>query len=234
MKATAKFQKKSMQMILSIMFMVLCCAIAVAKPGPRAYHGQPTYFGYEIGLVSQHYVLESNIQQLQQLHVSNDGVKLGIKWANTRAAFRSHVAAYYAGSSMPYSINMLEGGMSGNLYLLRMQQKVVSHKFEPYALLSVSYQGAQFFGSYLEHDQTSKSTSRETRIGQVSWVNAGIGAGVELQLESETHQFLHFFAEAKYGVPFMFNGSNSDLSQTTSKSPYTITLGASFGKFKYH
>jgi len=191
----------------------------------------PKYFGYEIGVGIEHQTLSSSISQLKNLQVAMHGATVGVKLANTRGAVRATGGLYYSGENVPYTIDMIKGGLSGSVYLLRLK-KVVYRSFEPYALMSFTYQQTKFLGTYLNDDNKNRSVSEEPELGRINWCAASIGAGVEFQLENQAYQFIHFFAEAKYGVPLSMTSSNVDFAKTQINAPLTITVGMSFGKFK--
>ena len=192
---------------------------------------RPLYFGYEIGVGVQGYTLKSNISRINNLHVLREGGYAGIKLGGNRVALRANAGLYYSDASVGYSIDHLEGTVSGNIYLLRLG-KVKSHMFEPYFVGSVTYQRAKFFGSYLQTEQKNYSYGNERELGSVRWYSGEVGAGIELQLHNDNLQFLHFFAEAKYGSPFSYNSSNVGYSQTFIKAPVALTVGVTFGRIR--
>lgn len=194
---------------------------------------KPIYFGYEIGVGAEFQNLTSDIPQLQHLALHMEGATVGIKLANTRGAIRAMGGLFYSGGNVPRTIDMLKGGVSGNLYLLRLKE-VVYRTFEPYALVSLTYQQTKFYGTYLHDDNRKKnnSMSEEPELGKVHSATTSLGAGVEFQLENDRYQFIHFFAEGKYSTPIFTKGSNNDFSQTQINTPFTLSIGMSFGKFK--
>lgn len=233
MKTITQSMKMSGQLLVAFALILSYSSTATAQNEGHGSGGSKNsfYFGYEISINVQYHRLESTIPQLQNLQVNKQGGAFGIKIGNKYAALRAHAGLAYSGASVKYSINMMEGGVSSNIYLLRIKNGT-PHTFEPYALMSVVYQRAKFFGTYLKDDQTNKSMSEGPELGVLSWCNAGAGAGVEFQLHNETLQFLHFFAEAKYGIPFLYNSSIDEFSQTRVKTPMTFSIGVSFGKFR--
>ena len=235
MKTGIQLQEVGKKLHMAWMAVLICTSVTIAQDDSKYMEiRRPVYFGYELALSRQQGILQSNIPQLQQLRVGDNGATLGVKLANSKGALRAHMGTYYSCASTPYSINLLEAGVTGNIYLLRLgnKEQVQYHSFEPYALVSVMYQRAQFFGTYLHGDNNNRSVCNEPKLGSLGWVNAGTGLGVEYQLENNKLEFIHLFAEAKYGVPFMSRSSNTDFAQTTMKTPLTFALGICFGKFR--
>lgn len=234
MKTIIKTPKNSGQIVLVLLFTLVCSSISFAQLATTP-HGvnikRPLFFGYEIGIGVQSYSLKSNISRINNLNVLREGGYVGIKLANKRVALRANAGLYYSDASVGYSIDHLDGTVSGNIYLLRLG-KAHPHTFEPYALVALSYQRAAFFGSYLETGPQNNSYGNEHKLGSVRWYSGEVGAGVEFQLLNDNLQFLHFFAEAKCGMPISYSSSNADYSQTYISVPVAFTLGVTFGRIR--
>lgn len=193
---------------------------------------KPVYFGYELAYSIRSFQLNSDIERIDGLQVIQEGVTLGVKWSTTRTFIRGFAGLYYSSDAVPYSIDLIEAGFTGSYFLLR-NKRAKFHTFEPYALVTMRYQQARFFGNYLNAEGGNMSTSEEKKLGCVGWISPALGAGVEFQLENEHRNFIHFFLEGKAGMPLKYFSSCNDFSKTTVESPYSFTLGVSFGKFKY-
>lgn len=193
----------------------------------------PVYFGYEVAYSIRSYQINSNIEKIDGLQVIQEGVTLGAKWGTARTSVRGFAGLYYSSDAVPHSIDLIEAGFTGSYYLLR-NKRAKFHTFEPYALFTMRYQQARFFGNYLNAEgESNMSTSEEKKLGCVGWISPAIGAGVEFQLENENRQFIHFFLEGKAGMPLKHFSSCDNFSKTNVETPYSFTLGVSFGKFKY-
>ncbi len=197
--------------------------------GPPKY---PVYRGFEITLGFPTYTLQSSIPQLNRLEATFIGSTLGGVLANHLGKIKANVGMYYSGSSVPYTINMLQGGISGSIYLLRLKQ-VRFHAIEPYATVGVSHQQAKFFGTYLHQDvYTNASVTTEPLLGRAGWTQLSVGTGFEFQLVNGNHQFVHLFVESCYGIPFEFDRSQGEFANTRNRNPWGITLGVNFGVSK--
>lgn len=190
-----------------------------------------TYFGYEISVGAQYQTFTSQLQQIHNLPVTELGARAGVRIANTIGALRAFAGLHYADANVPYTIDMLEGGLSSQVYLLRLNKRAY-HTLEPYAGAGIIYQQAQFYGTYLSTEHTNKSVSEEPYLGHVSWLQAHAALGIEYQLESESQHFLHFFLEARAGTPFLFHASNRAFAGTEAETPIGFQFGVSFGKFR--
>lgn len=226
------FRISPKQMLAIIVIILSILALSPLSAQTKRNTLRPVYTGYELAFGVQHFTLNSNIPQLNQKVVIQQGVTAGIKMSNTRAAIRATAGLYYSDGSFPYSLDILEGGFTGSYYILRTNKRTKYHTIEPYILLSTRYQQATFFGSYLEADHQNKSTSNEKKIGSVSWFNSAVGGGFEFQLENKQRQFIHFFLEGKIAVAKQYMSSDEAFTETYIQSPITWTLGMSFGKFR--
>jgi hypothetical protein len=223
-------------LVLGLSILSLTAAVGQSpQPGfndrqePSKY---PVYRGFEIALGFPTYTLQSNIPQLDHLQATFIGSTLGGVLANQVGKVKANIGVYYSGSSVPYTIDMLQGGISGNLYLLRLNQ-VKFHLVEPYATVGLSHQQAKFYGTYLHQDgYTNSSVSTEPLLGRTGWTQLSMGTGAEFQLENDNDRFIHLFTELCYGVPFQFDRSAGEFAKTRNNNPWWIAVGINFGVSK--
>jgi hypothetical protein len=191
-----------------------------------------TYYGYGLSMGVPQYELNSNIPQLNGLKVNLLGFNLGGMIANKYGKLKANAGSFYSGSSMPYEIDMMQVSVSGNIYLLRLNEVKV-HLFEPYATLEISQQVSKFYGDYLSKDPSSSSSSTsQPLLGKVNSARLNVGGGVELQLENDNQKFIHLFAEVVYGTPISSSASNNAFSQTKAMNSVTFNFGVNFGLVK--
>jgi hypothetical protein len=126
---------------------------------------------------------------------------------------------------------MLQGGVSGNLYLLRLKQ-IKFHVVEPYATIGVSHQQAKFYGTYLQDGYTNSSVSTEPLLGRAGWTQMSFGTGAEFQLANDNLHFIHLFTEWCYGLPFQFDRAHGAFATTRNRNPWWISMGINFGVSK--
>jgi hypothetical protein len=195
--------------------------------------GKPTYVGYSISAGTQSYTLSSNLPRLNGLTVTREGGSIGAVAGNDRGAIRSTLGLFYSSPSVPYSIDVVEIGLSGYVYLLRMN-KIKYHTIEPYFSLSTKGIKSGFYDDFSEsRTKKNNSTSQEKLEGSVNSLQGFVGIGAEYQLTSESNHFLHFFMEVRYGMTFANYSASNALSQTSTSNPMSFALGVNFGKIKY-
>jgi hypothetical protein len=190
---------------------------------------QLSFRGYELSTAFASSRLTSNISQLDGLRAELIGGHVAGMLGNHLGKVKAGVGMYYSTAATPYTINALQGGLSGSLYFLRLKE-MTQHSFEPYALIGVNYLQTKFYGSYLNHDAARNySTIDEPLLATVNIMQLTLGSGVEFQLESDDQKFMHFFIEGGYGLPLVATTSNAVFSGTTIKHSMNLKIGVSFG-----
>jgi hypothetical protein len=193
---------------------------------------KPLYLGYELALGRPIYTLKSNLSELNHLPVSNLGVTAGGIAANKFGKLKVNAGLYYSDASLPYSFDLFTGGVSANVYLLRIGNPKY-HTIEPYFIGSISQQRIKFYGNYLDENGTHNySTSEEEFLGKVITTQFNVGLGAEYQLENDHGDFIHLFAEVACGVPVATQCTREVFDRTHITNPLSISVGISFGKIK--
>jgi hypothetical protein len=203
---------------------------SVRKLKPK---NRPLYLGCELSLACPQYILKSRIPALDGLHTQYLGTNLGGVASSAAGKLKATVGMYYSEPSVPYTMDMVQGAVSGSLYLLRLK-KIKYHSVEPYATVGLTRQLTKFYGDYLPAEngaapQTNYSLTEQPLVGKTGFTQMNLGVGVEYQLESCSNVFIHLFAEAGYGVLISSGSSNRSFSGTTLSNPATISLGLNFG-----
>lgn len=194
----------------------------------------PLYLGYELALGRPIYTLNSDLTDLDNLRVNNLGVIVGGVVANKSGKLKGNAGLYYSDASLPSSFDLLTGGISANVYLLRIGDAKY-RTVEPYFIGSISQQHIKFYGNYLDQSGTrNNSTSKEQFLGKVVTTQFNVGLGAGYQLENVNGDFIHLFAEVAYGVPFATRCPREVFDRTHIINPVSIGIGISFGKIKPH
>jgi hypothetical protein len=193
-------------------------------PAPKLYKGLELSMGFP------NYLLKSNIAQLNGLHVNYIGTNVGTVLANPFGKVKANIGAYWSEPSVPYTMNMLQGGISGSIYLLRLK-KVKYHSFEPYVVAGLVFQQTKYYGTYLLNAENASnySAGNQPVVGKTGYSQLNAGLGVEYQLVNDDNQFIHVFTELSYGMPLFWSASNQSLSGTRASNPATISMGINFG-----
>lgn len=232
MKTTTTPATRKMTIVLLIIIVVIGTLTAA-----RAQYGgynlkNRLYIGAELAGSGRGFNIASNLPQINNLSASFFGGTAGLVLGNCYGKVKANVGSFNSDPSVPYSIDLVQGSVSGNVYFLRFAN-LKAHLFEPYVSVGLSRQQTKFYGSYVpDQSVTISSSTSLPMIGEVVTNRAMVAAGVEYQLESDTNHFIHLFAEAGYGMALSGSGSNAAFSQTTTSASHWISVGVSFGIIK--
>lgn len=223
--------KKILAMALALAFQAFLFHAEVdAQPLKDSLTSWSTrYYGFELSYGYRATSVTSNLPQFNHLMVMMDGVNGGLVAANNFGKFTLRAGKYYSGASVPFTVDMEQIGFTSNVYLLRLFEKRY-HTLEPYAVLGVSHQQIKMFGNLTAVDEPT-GNFHEDLMTSVQWTQYSGGIGVEYQLESNTHKFIHLFAELCMAGSIYLKKSDL-LNQTQLNNPTAITIGVSFGKMK--
>jgi len=197
----------------------------------------PVYLGAGASVSYTQSTLQSSIDRLDKLPLNFLGTNVEGMLGTPIGKVKANAGIFYSGASVPYTIDMYQGGLSGTIYLLRLT-KITYHTFEPYFTAGVSYQEAQVYGSNLissdrdANESANYSTTDPPLAGKVFNTQLNLGAGIEYQLENDRDKFIHLFAEMTLGVPVHCSVSNHAFEGTRVLRPVNISIGAHFGIFK--
>jgi hypothetical protein len=102
--------------------------------------------------------------------------------------------------------------------------------FEPYLTGGVDYDKHKFYGFYANREpgQTNYSQAEAPYVGKITQVNATFGAGIEARLKDD-YNFIHLFAEARYGHNLSSKSGGTLFSATTIANQTQVTVGITFG-----
>ena len=194
---------------------------------------RPVFVGLEASMGAPQYRINSNIEALNNLSVNYFGGMVGGVLANPIGKIKSGIGIYYSGDNVPHTFDLLAANLSVNLYLLRIKE-IKYHTLEPYIFVGISQMKNKFYGYYLA-DPLAKinySSSEEPYAGSVLSTHLLIGTGIEYQLENDTGNFIHLYAEISYGNNARTSVTRDALSDSAIPNSLWITVGMSFGKYK--
>ena len=191
-----------------------------------------TFIGYSISVGSQTYAISSDLSKLHGIRLRREGGTVGFVLGNNYGAIKPTVGLFYSAPSAAYSIDALEVGLAGYLYFLRSATGK-NRAFEPYLSLATKEVRSTFYGHFLDsHSGKNKSVSRDELFGRLKSMQGFVGLGVEYQLRSLENHFLHFFAEARYGMTMNESASTAVLRRTRTDDATSFTVGVNFGKIR--
>ncbi len=204
---------------------------SVSRPKPRKY---PVYKGGELSLSFPQSVLKSKIAQLDGLRASYIGTNVGGLISNAIGKLKANAGMYYSEPSVPYTMEMFQGSVSANAYLLRLKN-VKYHTLEPYGKLGFAFQRTKFYGNYILNSENNNapqgnySSTEQPLLGKTGMTLLNTAIGFEYQLEARKKLFVHLFTEIEYGILLSSKASNEAFSGTKLSNPTTISLGIGFG-----
>lgn len=192
----------------------------------------PTYLGYELSITSLGSRLHSDIPVLNQSRASFWGGRVGGVIGNARGKIKATVGMSASDASMPFTMELYQGAISGSIYLLRLREIKV-HQFEPYFTMGIGYRQSKFYGYYLDNRPVNHSTTETPYLGQNGNTFGTVGAGVEYQLETDQFKFLHLFVGITYSTSLGATFSDKAFAHTNFGSGVSFNLGVQFGLTKY-
>lgn len=187
------------------------------------------YKGFEVSFGTRSFSMTSNIAQLNDLAVTEEGGSAGVIWGNRLLRTKLNAGFYYSGASVGQTVDMFQGKTGVNFYPLAIGNQR-TRKFETYLTGGVAYDRYKFAGSYLERDPGKRNYSKpnDSYIGSVNQVSLNGGLGFEYQF-NKSYDFVHIFTEAMYGVPVSSKTNRSSFSSTKAAEQLMVSVGVRFG-----
>lgn len=217
--------------INALMIAILFLCLGIYSCSVQAQSFRPIkYVGFEVAFGVRAFDINSDIKELKDLHVVEEGGSLGLIFGNdyVRAKIRA-AGFYYSGSKVPRTVDMFESEGLINFYPLQYLRKSKA-TLDIYLIGGVTMDNVKFYGHYLIDDKAkiNYSVTNEPYIGKRTQVGATGGLGIEYQLPLD-YNFVHLFAEAKYSSPFQSATNNESFTNTSISDSSSISVGVSFG-----
>jgi hypothetical protein len=186
------------------------------------------YIGFEGTFGVRSFTIKSDVPEVNHLQVVEEGGSAGIVIGNNVFKASARILGfYYSISSVPRTIDLFESEMVVQYYPL--QRLLRSSGMKVYVSSGVSMDKIKFYGHYLKQDEPiNYSDIREPYLGKLSQLNASVGIGFEYRLPNV--DFVHLFAEGRYGIPIQSTSSTKAFANTTIKNFTSISVGVSFGR----
>jgi len=188
------------------------------------------YMGFEGTFGARSFKINSSITQLNQMAVLGQGGTLGLVFGNDILRTKVRAAGfYYSSSSTPRTIDLFESEALLNFYPLEYFRRY-ENALDIYLIGGVGIDNIKFYGHYLSEDtqKVNYSTNDEPYLGKLSQINLTGGLGLEYQL-TINDDFVHLFAEAKYGRALHSSADRVAFENTSIKDFSSINIGVSFG-----
>jgi hypothetical protein len=219
-------------------FYITVFGIVAMAFASRPAHGQPfvnpfttsgKYVGMRISVGMENATIKSDIAKLDKSKFSAVGGSAGLYLGNQKGFIVTTAGLYYSTESACSSVDILTANVQGGLYLLRLSS-TRHHVIEPYLAVSVNDARSTFYGP--ARSKEGRSNGQEEKIGVINTVRTSVGLGLEFQLANRASDFVHFFAEARYGHTLLQSTSRPEFEQTSLQLPLSARVGVVVGRIK--
>lgn len=232
MRVVERIHENTFKMsVLFLLFTVLsfksCMVNGQSKPS--------MYKGFTAAFGTRAFTFNSDIPELHNLSVLEEGGNAGVVIGNHAIRARINIAGfYYAAARTPRTINLFETEVLANFYPMRALS-TYSGIVDVYTVTGVSYDHMRFFGYYVDQPEGQKinySAPNEPYLGRIGTTTVTAGIGLEWAVMERNNSFVHIFSEARYGFPVMTSVSKETFENTTIQKYWAVNLGVSFGLFR--
>lgn len=209
---------------MPVLILLAVLMVQSKKVTAQFYRGVDASFGI------RSFVIKSDISQLNQLAVLQEGGQVGLILGSDIVRTKIGIAGFfYSSNSVAYTVDLFESDVAVNFYPLGLLKEY--KRVQPYLSGGIVYDKIKFFGHYLKEDKTpiNYSTSKEPYLGSLNQLRTTFGAGVEVQLLNNGRDFIQIFTEAKYGMPLTVKASGDKFANTTASNQLSVSLGVRFG-----
>jgi hypothetical protein len=190
---------------------------------------QRTYLGFTASFGTRSFTINSDIPELDNMKVVQEGGSAGILFGNEVFQARIHVAGlFYSAARTPRTVNRFE--LEGLMNYYPLKSLGIASRTQPYLVGGVAQDFIKFYGRYLSNGEgkpVNNSVSTEPELGRILQTRATVGFGIEYNIPSGI-SFVKLFAESRYGLPLVYQPGNM-FKNTTIKNAAAINVGVSFG-----
>ena len=204
------------------------CTVDAQSLKPIRYKGLSANFGV------RSFSLISDIKELNNMKVTEEGGNIGVVFGNELLRARVQVAGfYYSSANVCRTVNLFETAGVLTLYPLQFG-RTKKLNVEPYLTAGGGYNSIRFFGFYLDKDKPHNySGEKEPYLGSVNQVMATVGAGLTWKIINEPNfNFAHLNAEVRYATPLSQGSASEAFRNTTTKEHLAVSVGIAFGMYK--
>jgi hypothetical protein len=224
------------------------------------FHQEPTrtFFGLEVSGGSRSFAIKSNIAELDQLKVAEEGYTAGVSVGTESVIARTSFGAFKSSSLVREKVFLTEKKVGFDIFPLKIAG-VKSSFFKPYILTNFDFSTLKFYGSYelpevlmpvqqghsdcpeaggppnpdegiVEEEFTEIETpsGEEELLGKMNVTRFNAGAGINVHVPGKAH-FLNFFGEVSYGFVLGKKAFMSEFDQTSISRQLSVNVGLSFG-----
>lgn len=188
------------------------------------------YKGLDVSFGTRAFELESDIPELSNLAVLQDGGQVGVLLGTDVVRAKAGVAGFfYSANKVGRTVDLFQSDAVINFYPLMMAKNYT--RIHPYLSGGVVYDKIKYFGQYLNPDKGSinYSTSKEPYLGNTRQLRGAIGGGVEFNVLNNGRDFVHLYTELKYSTTLTQSASHEIFNNTVSSGQLLINVGIRFG-----
>jgi hypothetical protein len=185
--------------------------------------------GFEGAFGMKNFDISSNISQINNLNVTEEGGSLGVVLGAKALRVKLRQGYYYSSSKVTQTVDEVRSAFVTNFYPLQL---IGNFKIQPYFMGGIERNIFKMYGTYGSENSgpINYSLSEAPFLGKISSIVASVGAGVEYRVESPGH-FVSLFAEGRIGKPVSAVSSNTFFQQTSISNQVIVNIGVAFG---YH
>lgn len=221
-------------MMLIILFIVFGLQSSLVQAQSYRHTGKVTFRGFEGSFGARTFSISSNIDEINNLSVLQEGGQLGFIFGNETFRTKIGVAGFYfSANSVSRTVDLFESDVAIHFYPLSLS-KTTQSRVQPYVSAGGVYDKVKFFGYYLQEDggRVNYSNSKEPFLGSIHQFRASVGTGIEVNLIEKADDFVQLFAEAKYGFKVSSKTSYVDFDETSISNQLMINIGVRFGSIR--
>jgi hypothetical protein len=205
-------------------------SVSLCAQSQRFYKYQ---VGFEAALGLKNFTLSSNMDQLNKLHVIEEGATLGVFAGNKMVRAKIKQGFYTSSSAVANTTSEVRSSIGINFYPLQFIAR--NARLLPYLVTNVEHSVYRLHGYNGSDNSISSpvnySVAEAPTLGIIAAWQATLGAGAEYRIKASGH-FVNFFIETRYGKTFHSTTSTSVLNTTSTSSQVAVDIGIGFGFYR--
>lgn len=217
--------------LLVILFFILLVQGFVADA--QSYGGGHIYKGFVASFGTRSANISSDIAEINAVNPQQAGGQVGLIFGNRVARVKLGLLGYYSSTgSIAGTMDLYMSNAAVSLYPLSLMLRRTP-MVEPYLTGGLDYDQHKFYGFYVNREpgQTNYSQGEAPYLGKIKQLNATFGAGIEVRLKDD-YDFIHIFAEARYGHNLSSKADEALFSGTTMSNQTQLIVGVTFGAIR--
>jgi hypothetical protein len=242
----------------TILCLIIVLQVCLTKVSAQySERTRPTvYIGIESSIGNRSFSISSNIPELDNLKVTEEGLNIGLIAGSEAVRGRFRYGMFKSSALVRQEVNLSEAEIGINifpLYIFNQKSKFI----KPYSIISFDYGTMKFYGNFAlpkvepppppshmacpdapqpppvdeshEENNTPDEITDENRIlGKLTVSRFNLGGGVQIHIPIQ-NKYINLFAEAKYCLPMGIKATVLEFEQTKVSRQLAVNVGISFG-----